>query len=189
MRKTLTFFLLILLSTLLAAAYGALHDQVSYTLCPEYYTRFKFIEFSMAPDANAALQLAHPRYHVALVGVIATWWFGAFLGIILGLVSLIFKGWNAMFRMGAGAILRTLGIAVIFGIAGYFYGRFYLATIGVNWPLPDHLVHRDDFISVGSMHNFGYLGGIVGMLAGIVYLVRERIRMRRRLAADLNNTI
>jgi hypothetical protein len=70
------------------------------------------------------------------------------------------------------------GIVVIFcfavaaGILGFLYGRCVLTTTGVDWWLPDNLIDKNAFITVGSIHNFSYLGGLIGLVAGIYYLVR-----------------
>jgi hypothetical protein len=177
MKKAAAFSGILLTATLLAAAYGILHDQVTYTICPEYFTKFKFIQFGLA-DEDLALRLADPRWQVATVGLLATAWFGALLGLVLGLVALIFGDARTMFRMGARSVLVTLLVAFLFGIAGFFYGRFYLSGKSVDWWLPEHLIHRTDFITVGSIHNFGYLGGLVGLVFGMIYLIWQRWAFR-----------
>ena len=48
MRKILNFFLIILASILIAGIYGILHDQITYTISYEYFTLFKFEQFSNA---------------------------------------------------------------------------------------------------------------------------------------------
>ncbi|HWK03760.1 MAG TPA: hypothetical protein VNS58_09015 [Puia sp.] len=97
MKKFSLFLLTILLSILVAGLYGILHDQVTYTICPEYYTKFKFIQFGLADETTALLQPS-PRQLVAIIGFLATWWTGIFIGIGLGLTALIFKEATAMFR-------------------------------------------------------------------------------------------
>ena len=58
------------LGSLFAGAYGVLHDQVTYSICPEYFTRLKFSQFNFA---NFGLS---PRIFVAEIGFLATCWVG-----------------------------------------------------------------------------------------------------------------
>jgi hypothetical protein len=66
------------------------------------------------------------------------------------------------------------------GLIGLVYGKFYLAHTEVSWWLPDKLVDKSSFISVGSMHNFSYLGGLTGLIAAIFYSIRQK----RQLASE-----
>ena len=68
-------FLLFLPAAMLAAGlFGVLHDQISYTVSDEYFTKFKFIQFGLR-DAFLS-----ERVQVALVGFLASWWMGIPLG-------------------------------------------------------------------------------------------------------------
>lgn len=55
-----------LLGSIVAGSYGIIHDQITYTICPEYFTRFKFDRF-----AHTDLRLAE-RVRVGLIGLLAT---------------------------------------------------------------------------------------------------------------------
>ena len=43
-----------------------------------------------------------------------------------------------------------------------------------NWFLPENLKDYKNFISVGSMHNFSYLGGLTGLIVGIIHSVNQK---------------
>lgn len=45
--KLLSFLLIIFVSPFIAGLYGVLHDQLTYTIAPEYYTKFKFYQFGL----------------------------------------------------------------------------------------------------------------------------------------------
>ena len=64
-------------SALVTGIYGALHDQVSYSIAPEYFTKLKFKQFHWA-DLSWP-----PRVFAALVGFLATWWVGLIGGWLL----------------------------------------------------------------------------------------------------------
>jgi hypothetical protein len=173
MKKFSTLLLIILVACIIGGVYGALHDQLSYTISPEYFTRFKFIQFELS-DAREEVLLPHPRWGAAIVGFLATWWMGVPLGLILGLVGLRQDNWRKMWRVSLRAIVITLLVAFFTGIAGLAFGKIYLAEKGVSWWLPDQLADTKNFIAVGSLHNFGYLGGVLGLFAGILYSLRQR---------------
>ena len=52
MRKLATFFIIVLAAIVIASLYGVGHDQVTYTISPEYYTKFKFIQFNLADSGE-----------------------------------------------------------------------------------------------------------------------------------------
>ena len=120
----------------------------------------------------------HPRIQVSIVGFMATWWMGLPIGLILGLVGLRHQNHKRMFLVTMKAISITIIVTFITGLVGLAYGKFYLVKTGVNWYLPDNLIDIDNFISVGSMHNFSYLGGLLGLIAGIIYSVKQRRKTR-----------
>jgi hypothetical protein len=71
-----------ILGALLAGLYGALHDQVSYTISPEYFTKMKFEQFHYA-------NFGWPqRVFASEVGFLASWWVGLFGGWALARVGL-----------------------------------------------------------------------------------------------------
>ena len=185
MKKFLILLVIIGLAPLIGGIYGILNDQLTYTISPEYYTKFKFYQFGLM-DLGVEAIFPNPRLGVAAVGFLATWWVGLPIGIILGLVGLIHKNNKQMFFVSLKAILVTVIVAFITGLIGLAYGKFYLADIGVSWWLPDNLIDTKNFIAVGSMHNFSYLGGLTGVIAGIIYSV---IQKRKYAKTETDNKI
>ena len=47
MNRPQAYFAFVLLAPLAAGLFGILHNQLSYTVAPEYFTQFKFIQFRM----------------------------------------------------------------------------------------------------------------------------------------------
>jgi xanthine/uracil/vitamin C permease (AzgA family) len=99
---------------------------------------------------------------------------GLFIGVVFGLLGLVAVSRTVLVKTLLRAVRIAFGTTIAAGIAGYFYGRLVLAKTGVTWYLPDNLQHPADFITVGSIHNFGYCGGILGLLGGVVYMLRHR---------------
>ena len=162
-----------MIAPVIGGLYGILHDQLTYTISPEYYTKFKFFQFGLA-DMGDEAHFPNPRVQVSAVGFLATWWVGLIIGLILGLVGLIHKNAKQMFRVSLKAILITLIVAFLSGLAGLALGELYLADAGVNWWIPENVIDTKNYISVGSMHNFSYLGGLLGLIAGIIYSVSQK---------------
>ena len=181
MRKFAIFCLIILVATVIAAIYGVGHDQVTYSISPEYYTKYKFIQFDLA-DSAAAQHMTQPRSAVVMTGVKATWWMGVLIGMILGLVAFIFPDADSMFSYALRALWLVLLVVIIGGVAGGLYGHYVLAGKGVGWWMPANLVDRTAYITVGSIHNFSYAGGAVGVLAGAIFLILKNNRLRKRYA-------
>lgn len=183
MRKFAIFCLIILVATVIAAIYGVGHDQVTYSISPEYYTKFKFIQFNLA-DAAAAQHMTQPRSAVVLTGVKGTWWMGVLIGVVLGLAGLIFRDPDTMFASALQALWLVLLVVILAGVAGGLYGRYVLAEKGVGWWMPGSLIDRTAYITVGSIHNFSYMGGAVGVLAGVIYLVVRNRRLQKGVAVE-----
>ena len=175
MQKTSIFVLTVFFSIIIAGIYGILHDELTYTISHEYYTKFKFIQFQPW-IGNGAFTLQYPRISVAVVGFLATWWTGLYIGFAQGLIGYIHKDPKVMMNAIRKAILITIIVAFSVGLYGLFYGKLHLTKIGVNWYLPDNLIEKENFIAVGSMHNFSYLGGLLGLVAGIIYQIIKKIK-------------
>ena len=181
MNKPTAIIFVLIIASLLAGVYGVLHDQVTYTVSNEYYSKFKFIQFGLTDWGmgenigtldSPEIALRSPRLGAAVVGFLATWWVGLIIGIVLGAIGLIHKDGKTLFRVSMIAALITIGIALIVGIAGLVYGKVVLANNPPNWILPENVIDRASFIAVGSMHNFSYLGGGIGMIIGAIYSIR-----------------
>jgi hypothetical protein len=167
MRKFGVFTSTIFLSSLLAGCYGVLHDQITFTISNEYFTKFKYIQFAI----NAG-ELGGHRIAVGIIGFLATWWMGMFIGAVLGFVGLFFTDANTMRLALQKAVLVVILTASLFAVIGFIYGNFYLTKSGVDWWLPEDLADKKSFIAVGSVHNFSYLGGVIGLLIAVGYLIR-----------------
>jgi hypothetical protein len=168
MNKLTAFILLMGLSPILGGLYGILHDQLTYTISPEYYTKFKFYQFRLATEGDEAI-FPNPRIQVSIVGVMATWWMGLIIGSILTIVSLKHIDGSTMFHVTLKAVVLTIIIALFTGLIGLYRGSTFTKTEVANWHLPSNLVDYQAFIKVGSMHNYSYLGGAIGLIISIIY--------------------
>jgi hypothetical protein len=173
MGKLALFPLLLLAGCVVAGLYGALHDQISYTVSPDYYFHFKFIRFHIPEGMQN-------RVGAAIVGWEATWWMGLFIGVPVLSVGLILPDWKTYLSrcLIAFAVVAVTALAVGLGALAYAS----CTVTESNLPLfhyPDGVVDNAAFARVGIMHNFSYLGGFLGILTGSLYLIVERIRLGR----------
>ncbi len=162
---------------LVAGAYGIVHDQVTYSLGPEYFTRLKFDQF-----AWAATEGQGPRLFAAKIGFLATWWVGMLVVWILCRIAL----WREGRVPPAGELSRAFGLVFCVSLAAAFGGWIWgqwrrtmgyaeewhslMASLGVERP--------EEFMTVAYIHNASYLGGILGTLVAAAFLAVAR---RRRL--------
>jgi len=158
---------------LIAGLYGIVHDQLTYTISPEYYTRFKFYQFDLVDEGIDANTIESPRLAVSVVGFLATWWMGVPIATIVGLFSL-HSDRRFMMNVVMSTFLVIIALAFLTGLVGLCIGYMILANEPseslTGWFIPDNLVDLKSFIAVGSMHNYSYLGGILGTLVGFAYI-------------------
>jgi hypothetical protein len=177
-KKFLTLIGIAVAGCLVAGLYGVAHDQLTYTISPEYYTKFKFQQFGLDYDGVEADVEFH-RVLVSIIGFMATWWMGIPIATVLGIFSLHSER-KVMIELAMKGFIVTLIIAFLNGLYGLYYGFTYLAhqpkETFHRWFISDNLADFPSFISVGSMHNESYIGGLYGLFAGIAYIGwRKRI--------------
>jgi len=78
-----------------------------------------------------------------------------------------------MFFTTIKAFSLTIITALITGIIGLLYGKLFLTQTPPNWFLPKNIINTNNFIAVGSMHNFSYLGGLIGLFLAIIYSIKQ----------------
>ena len=150
----------------LAGIYGVVHDQVTYSICPEYFTHLKFSQFHYADFGLPA------RVFVGEIGFLATWWVGFIAGWFLARVSVPACSRAAAFRRSACGFLIMFASTLAASITGYALGR----THGSDYSAWDSLASTlgildlPGFVRVAYIHNASYLGGLIGLIAAIICL-------------------
>jgi hypothetical protein len=172
-----TFFLLLALAAVAAALFGALHNQISYSVGPDYFLSFKFVQFDIAEGTA-------PRLGAAQVGVLASWWMGVIVGLpafLYGLVAVPTA--RTYLAAGIGGIGLVLVLSTFAAIAGLL-GGMVADTTGILASLltPPAGVDPSDFLRAGFMHDATYLGGVLGAVLAIWPMRRARSIDAARLA-------
>jgi hypothetical protein len=171
-----------LVGALVAGLYGVVHDQITYSISPEYFTRLKFLQFHYADFGLA------PRFFVAEIGFLATWWVGFIAGWFLARVAVpefppvearshIFRGFALILACGFSASLLGFGIGLLCGPNADFSGwQEFTVKHGV--------VDLPDFVRVAYIHNASYLGGLIGLILAL-FSVKRAKRQRHPEETDL----
>lgn len=161
------------IGSLIAAMYGIIHDQVTYTLSVEYFTKLKFHQFHYA-DLGWG-----PRGFAGAVGLLATWWVGFIAGWFLGrLGTKRLAQVEARRAVGRGFAL-IFGCGLIGGTSGWCIGRATtMNSIPPHWaPVlrQFEIDHAADFITVAHIHNGGYAGALVGFVIAALWIRRKKL--------------
>ena len=159
------FAMLMLLAALSAGIFGAVHNQLSYSVGPGYFTNFKFVQFGTPSDLS-------PRAGAALVGWQASWWMGLIAGLpVLGYGLMRAPTTGALWAGGIGAIITVIMTAAICALLGLGAGFAYVAT-GLDLLITPANVPEAEYFRAGFMHDASYLGGILGTLFAFFPMAR-----------------
>jgi hypothetical protein len=159
-------FGLALLGALFAGLYGVLHDQITYSISPEYFTRMKFEQFHYA---NFGLP---PRVFVGEIGFLATWWVGFFAAWFIARITIPAFPRRAAFRKSLDGFLIMFAFTTAASVSGYIFGALHGSDYS-SWAIFRSMYGLLDlpaFVRVAYIHNASYLGGLMGLIAALVYL-------------------
>lgn len=175
-RKFGVFCLIVLLAVLIAGLYGMAHNQISYTVAPEYFTKFKFRQFGFVDTPLPE------RVRASMVGFLASWWMGIPIGILVGAAGFIHQGAQHMLRVSLYSLLVVVAFTLLFGLCGLLYG--YLRTAQIDpaayrdWYIPDDVTNLRRFLCAGYMHNSSYLGGVLAIFVGWGFHILVKTRTK-----------
>ncbi len=184
MKKLLVFLLLPFVAVLVAGAYGIFHNQISYTVSPEYFTKFKFEQFDLLDSSLPE------RVRASIVGFFASWWMGIPIGVLVGGAGFIHSGARRMMQVTLRSFLVVVSVTLLVGLMGLIYGFTQTAPIDIEdysgWYIPSDVVDLRRFLCAGYMHNSSYLGGAFAVLVAWVFHLVVRTRASSRGAASPN---
>lgn len=166
---------------LFAGGYGALHDQVSYSISPEYFTQMKFHQFAYADFGWS------PRVLAAEVGFLGTWWVGLIGGWFLARTGLAELTERSRRYDMARTLALAAGVAITIGALGALLGAVQAQGDLSGWQAwQENLGLRDlpGFVIVAYLHWASYLGGFLGVVAAAVYVKRALARAEPVTPAD-----
>ena len=161
------------LGATIAGLYGVIHDQITYSISAEYFTRLKFIQFRWADIGLPT------RAFVAEIGFLATWWVGFIAGWVLARIMDPVAGTRAMLVLAIRGFIIVMGFAAAAAGAAFAYGLTQnpqpqtsgLASLAAAIGVSD----APAFVRVAYIHNAGYLGGLLGIVTAAM-LLRRKVR-------------
>jgi hypothetical protein len=163
---------IVLLCIVAAVVYGVVHDQITARICVEYFTIGHPPVFDTADPTLLGLGW----------GVIATWWVGLILGLLLALSARV-GSWP---KLSVSDLVRLLiimlavvgALAAASGLVGHtqaVHGRVWLnEPLASAVPADRHVAFLTDL----WVHLASYLGGFLGALTLCVYTLVRRARGR-----------
>ena len=165
--------------SLLAGLYGAAHDQLSYTLSPEYFTKLKAPQFWYADFGWP------PRVFAAEVGFLAGWGVGLIAGWLLARVGLAALPDEIRRRAMWRAFAIIAGVTLFGGSVGLLLGYWRTLSSHEAWNEWQELLRLEDlrgFVLVAYLHGGSYAGALLGLL-GACWSVRRHRRTISPIAA------
>lgn len=155
MTRLSIFLMMIVVSCLLAGVYGALHNQVSYSISPEYFHNLLFERTGISGEGN-------PRIGAAQVGFAGSWWMGLVTGVPLATLALFLKGpERAMFRVYFISALVIIALTAAFGMASL------TLDIPPGAAAPEGVSDPGAFLRAALLHSYSYLSGVVALVGGL----------------------
>jgi len=151
-----------------AVLYGIVHDQFTAHICVEYFSVFHPPVFSTQSPTLLALGW----------GIIATWWMGAFLGVLLAIAARS----GSRHKIDARDLVRPISkllllmglLAVVAGSTGYILAsRGAIAPpVFIIFELP--LARHARFMADWWAHNASYFSGFFGGIVLCILTFRSR---------------
>lgn len=169
----------VLVAALTSGAYGAVHNQLTYTLSREYFTRLKFDQFSY-------LDWGLPeRVFAAAIGFQAAWPIGALVGWWLASYHSQRKSLSAfgMVRTLSPVFAGAVVGLILGGVYGYYRAHVLASSDFLGWERELEGELLDRFTVAACIHNGGYLGVLVG--AGFArFLIAPAVVRRAQRQTD-----
>lgn len=108
----------------------------------------------------------HPRAKAGMIGILNAWKTGIPFGIILTAVGRIHKTNNKLLFYTFYAYLLTFFFSFMFSALA-IYMPVTSEVVAIRKNLPANILDPIAFQRVETINNYGYIGGIIGMLMGI----------------------
>lgn len=159
---------LFVIACLLSGAFGAFHNQISYTVSAEYFTKFKFEQFTIAPSQ-------WNRVGAAIVGWQTSWWMGVVIGMFLIPFGLLIRNTKSYFFWMLRVFGLVLATTLMTGLAA-----LAISCVTITPATTEELTFRGNsidnvsaFFRAGMLHRGSYLGGFVGIFVGMVSILKR----------------
>ncbi len=167
-------YAVLLAAVLTASAYGAVNDQLTCAISPEYFLYGKELAKSIG-DAPAATTL---HWEAAKVGLKATWSAGLIVGVALLLAN---NPLGHLPRLKNRTLLRMLPVvlvttAVCGTLGGWLGYNGHLVPLSSDFKdmVEANIFRPRRFMCTWGIHLGGYVGGFLGTILAAVWVIYER---------------
>lgn len=160
-----------------ACLYGIVHDQVTARICVEYFT------VGHRPILGG---VQDPTVLGLVWGVIATWWVGLPLGLVLALATRVGR-WPCLTArqmvVPIAVLLAFMGVvALSLGLVGHQLAESGTVVLLGDMALEVPADRHARFIADAFAHDGSYGSGIIGGLVLSAVMIVRRWRLARRPA-------
>ena len=172
-KRLLKFGLLIVLTPIIAGIYGAIHNQVSSEISPEYFTKFKIHQFRLTGMYEKGINF---NLIVGIIGFQATWTLGFPIGFLIGTMSFVRSRTSEILKNGLIGIATCIFTTFTSGSIGYIIGKMKPTeqiTLDTSRYLFKYVEQKDKFYLAGSVHNAGYIGAGLGLIIGLIVVYNK----------------
>ncbi len=157
-----------------------MHNQISFSVSAEYFTKFKFEQFNIAPHF-------YDRFGAAFVGWQASWWMGIAIGFFLIPAGMLVRDTRGYIVAVLRSFLVVLCTTMITGLTA-----LCIAYLVIHTDPSDAFVFRNatiadaaSFRRAVTMHNFSYIGGLFGIISGLASILRSFLADNSRLGISI----
>lgn len=172
--KGIQVILIIIFSIIIASLFGAMHNQISYSVSSEFFTDFLFGNFG-----TNEWNLKNERLEASIIGIIGSYWFGLILGIIYVIIFLFMKTENNL-KYIKNAILINIGFAFLGSFIAYLIAKFFVSYENSGVFIDFGTQNPQNYLEAAFMHTGSYIGGIAGIVAGIIYLLKSNQKIENQ---------
>jgi len=160
------------ITSLFAGLYGVIHDQITFTISNEYFVKLKYWQFHYINFSG------NDRIKVSVIGFLATWCVGLFLGWF-------FARWflpHCPMTIARKKIIRSVSIVFIVSVLTAIGGGglAFLQRESADYSNWVNITNTYDieniwaFVNVAYIHNCSYLGALLGFLIALVLVKRKK---------------
>ncbi len=166
------FILLFMIALLLTSVFGMLYGMLAVSISEEFYI---YKELPTLGLESITMSDKLPKQVLAgIAGFLAWLRVGLFPGFILPLMGLFHEKPSDMVKYTLRSIALGIGITVVVSLVGALLGMFWSGKVMVGdmiWRMPPALGGVRPFIVMDTIYYFSYMGGIIGLMAAIVYML------------------
>jgi hypothetical protein len=160
-----------------AGLFGIVHDLVTFSIGPEYFTKLKFHQFAWA---NLGLP---PRWFAAEIGLLASWWVGVVGGWFIARAGAARLPPSLRWPLVVRSVALIVAMTTAGGLAGGMYGSYVARSSDLaEWQEIKAALRLSDlpsFIVVAYVHYGSYGGALTGIVAGSILASRAAKRHLR----------